>query len=156
MNKKERQAQKKIDRLNRKSNAINPDTGVKYDRKKQKTARLMKEAEDNRKLASASSEGAQRQAEQNKSISARKTGTLKSNERTLRESDMSKSTKNTLVDKKLGVGAEKKKIINPTKPEVAGVTSADLAGTDDVKTNLTKKTPDFFKKKTPLKMKYFK
>jgi len=99
MNKKERQAQKKIDRLNRKSGAIDPSTiekdekgnvtnkGKKYNRKDQKNARLMKEAEDNKKLASASCAGAQRQAEQNRSISARKTGTLKSNERDLRESE---------------------------------------------------------------------
>ena len=155
MNKKERQAQKKIDRLNRKSNAINPDTGVKYDRKKQKTARLMKEAEDNRKLASASSEGAQRQAEQNRSISARKTGTVKSNERTLRESDMSESTKNTLVDKKLGVNQPDKPKSNllGNNSSTDGVTKAEKEGTDGV---LPKKTPDFFKKKTPLKMKYFK
>ena len=136
MNKKERQAQKKIDRLNRKSNAINPDTGVKYDRKKQKTARLMKEAEDNRKLASASSEGAQRQAEQNKSISARKTGTVKSNERNLRESDMSESTKNTLVDKDLGVGQTNQSNPNPAS---SGVTKEELAGTDEVKSPSPKK-----------------
>ena len=153
MNRKERQAQKKIDRLNRKSGAINPETGKKYDRKKQKIARLMKEAEDNRKLASASSEGAQRQAEQNRSISARKTGTLKSNERNLRESDMSESTKNTLVDKDLGVGQKNQS--NPN-PEISGVTKAEMTGTDDVKTTNFKKAPDFFKKKSPLKMKYFK
>lgn len=153
MNRKERQAQKKIDRLNRKSNAINPETGEKYDRKKQKIARLMKEAEDNRKLASASSEGAQRQAEQNRSISARKTGTLKSNERNLRESDMSESTKNTLVDKNLGVGQNNQS--NPN-PATSGVTKEVMTGTDDVNTTNFKKAPDFFKKKSPLKMKYFK
>ena len=150
MNKKERQSQKKIDRLNRKSGAIDPSTikkdkvtgkdiegsGTKYDRKKQKNARLMKEAEDNKKLASASSEGAQRQAEQNRSISARKTGTVKSNERNLRESDMSESTKNTLVDKDLGVGQTNQSNPNPAS---SGVTNEELAGTDKVKSPSPKK-----------------
>ena len=111
-------------------------SGTKYDRKKQKTARLMKEAKDNRKLASASSEGAQRQAEQNKSISARKTGTVKSNERNLRESDMSESTKNTLVDKDLGVGQTNQSNPNPAS---SGVTKEELAGTDEVKSPSPKK-----------------
>jgi len=161
MNKKERQAQKKIDRLNRKSGAIDPSTikkdpvtgkdikgsGTKYDRKKQKNARLMKEAEDNKKLASASSEGAQRQAEQNRSISARKTGTVKSNERNLRESDMSESTKNTLVDKDLGVDTTTQTKTNPT--DVSGVSQDEIKGQ-------AKKTPGFFKTKSPMKKNYFK
>ena len=161
MNKKERQAQKKIDRLNRKSGAIDPSTikkdkvtgkdiegsGTKYDRKKQKNARLMKEAEDNKKLASASSEGAQRQAEQNRSISARKTGTLKSNERDLRESDATSDTTKKLVDTQLGVNATTKAETNPT--EIAGVPQEAIDGVD-------KKTPGFFKTKSPMKKNYFK
>ena len=146
MNRKERQAQKKIDRLNRKSGAINPDTGKKYDRKKQKTARLMKEAKDNRDLASASSDGAQRQAEQNRSISARKTGTLKSNERNLRESDMSESTKNTLVDKDLGVVKTNQSKPNPTS--VAGVTQEEIQGQQ-------KNVSGAFKGKSPMKKRGF-
>jgi hypothetical protein len=149
MNKKERQAQKKIDRLNRKSGAINPDTGVKYDRKKQKTARLMKEAKDNKALASASSDGAQRQAEQNRSISARKTGTVKSNERNLRESDMSESTKNTLVDKDLGVGQTNQSKPNPTKASVAGVTQKEIDGVGE------KNVSGAFKGKSPMKKRGF-
>jgi hypothetical protein len=158
MNKKERQAQKKIDRLNRKSGAIDPSTiekdekgnvtnkGKKYNRKDQKNARLMKEAEDNKKLASASSEGAQRQAEQNRSISARKTGTLKGNEKDLRESSMSESTRNTLVDRQLGVDATTN---TNTNPEVAGATQDEINGID-------KKTSGFFKTKSPMKKNYFK
>jgi hypothetical protein len=161
MNKKERQAQKKIDRLNRKSGAIDPSTikkdkvtgkdiegsGTKYDRKKQKNARLMKEAEDNKKLASASSEGAQRQAEQNRSISARKTGTLKSNERDLRESDATSDTTKKLVDTQLGVNATTKAETNPT--EIAGVSKKEIKGQ-------AKKTSGFFKTKSPMKKNYFK
>ena len=162
MNKKERQAQKKIDRLNRKSGAIDPSTikkdkdgnniegsGTKYDRKKQKRARLMKEAKDNRALASASSDGAQRQAEQNRSISARKTGTLKSNERNLRESDMSESTKNTLVDKDLGVGQTNQSKPNPTKASVAGVTQKEIDGVGE------KNVSGAFKGKSPMKKRGF-
>ena len=107
----------------------------------------MKEAEDNKKLASASSEGAQRQAEQNRSISARKTGTVKSNERNLRESDMSESTKNTLVDKNLGVDTTTQTITNPT--DVSGVTQDEIKGAN-------KKTSGFFKTKSPMKKNYFK
>jgi hypothetical protein len=147
MNRKERQAQKKIDRLNRKSGAINPDTGKKYDRKKQKIARLMKEAKDNRALASASSDGAQRQAEQNRSISARKTGTLKSNERNLRESDMSESTKNTLVDKDLGVVKTNQSKPNPTS--VAGVSQDEINGVGE------KNVSGAFKGKSPMKKRGF-
>jgi hypothetical protein len=159
MNRKERQAQKKIDRLNRKSGAIDPSTikkdkdgnniegsGKKYDRKKQKIARLMKEAKDNRALASASSDGAQRQAEQNRSISARKTGTLKSNERNLRESDMSESTKNTLVDKDLGVVKTNQSKPNPTS--VAGVTQEEIQGQQ-------KNVSGAFKGKSPMKKRGF-
>ena len=161
MNKKERQAQKKIDRLNRKSGAIDPSTikkdkvtgkdiegsGTKYDRKKQKNARLMKEAEDNKKLASASSEGAQRQAEQNRSISARKTGTLKSNERDLRESDATSDTTKKLVDKQLGVDTTTQTKPNPT--DVSGVSQDEIKGQ-------AKKTSGFFKTKSPMKKNYFK
>ena len=155
MNKKERQAQKKIDYLNRKSGAIDPSTikqdkdgkdikgsGTKYDRKTQKRARLMKEAKDNRALASASSDGAQRQAEQNRSISARKTGTMKSNSRVVDSSDQSSAnvTKNA-NESANGKPDTAKKTTNQSKPNPAssGVTSEELAGTDKVKSASPKK-----------------
>ena len=94
------------------------------------------QAKSNKALTSASAAGAQRQAEQNKSISARKTGTVKSNERNLRESDMSESTKNTLVDKDLGVGQTNQSNPNPAS---SGVTNEELAGTDKVKSPSPKK-----------------
>lgn len=106
----------------------------------------MKEAKDNRALASASSDGAQRQAEQNRSISARKTGTLKSNERNLRESDMSESTKNTLVDKDLGVVKTNQSKPNPTN--VAGVTQEEIQGQQ-------KNVSGAFKGKSPMKKRGF-
>jgi hypothetical protein len=137
---REAKAQAKID---------NPD-----DRKARKKAvksaknkAKLTQAQKDRKLAAASGAGAQRQAEQNRSISARKTGTLKSNERNLRESDMSESTKNILVDKDLGVDTTTQTKTNPT--DVSGVSQDEIKGQ-------AKKTPGFFKTKSPLKKNYFK
>jgi hypothetical protein len=137
---KEAKAQAKID---------NPDDR-KARRKAVKTAKnkaKLTQAQKDRKLTAASGAGAQRQAEQNRSISARKTGTVKSNERNLRESDMSESTKNTLVDKDLGVDTTTQTKTNPT--EIAGVSQKEIDGVD-------KKTPGFFKTKSPMKKNYFK
>lgn len=137
---KEAKAQAKID---------NPDDR-KARRKAVKSAKnnaKLTQAEKDRKLAAASGAGAQRQAEQNRSISARKTGTVKSNERNLRESDMSESTKNTLVDKDLGVDTTTQTKTNPT--DVSGVSQDEIKGQ-------AKKTPGFFKTKSPMKKNYFK
>ena len=137
---REAKAQAKID---------NPDDR-KARRKAVKSAKnkaKLTQAQKDRKLAAASGAGAQRQAEQNRSISARKTGTLKSNERNLRESDMSESTKNILVDKDLGVDTTTQTNPNPT--DVSGVTQDEIKGAN-------KKTPGFFKTKSPMKKNYFK
>ena len=107
------------------------------------------QAKSNKALTSASAAGAQRQAEQNKSISARKTGTVKSNERNLRESDMSESTKNTLVDKDLGVGQTNQSKPNPTKASVAGVTQKEIDGVGE------KNVSGAFKGKSPMKKRGF-
>jgi hypothetical protein len=152
MNKKERQSQKKIDRLNRKSGAIDPstikkdkegndikDSGTKYDRKKQKTARLMKEAKDNRALASASSDGAQRQAEQNRSISARKTGTMKSNSRVVDTSDQSSANVTKNANESANGGPDATSTTAKPNPTSSGVTNEELAGTDKVKSPSPKK-----------------
>jgi hypothetical protein len=152
MNKKERQAQKKIDRLNRKSGAIDPstikkdkegndikDSGTKYDRKKQKTARLMKEAKDKRALASASSDGAQRQAEQNRSISARKTGTMKSNSRVVDTSDQSSANVTKNANESANGGPNATSTTAKPTPTSSGVTNEELAGTDKVKSPSPKK-----------------
>ena len=115
---KEAKAQAKID---------SPDDR-KARRKAVKNAKnkaKLTQAQKDRKLAAASGAGAQRQADQNKSISARKTGTVKSNERNLRESDMTPDTKKKLVDKQLGVKDTKSK----TNPNVAGVSDDDIKGT---------------------------
>jgi len=100
--------------------------------KKAKNKAKLTQAQKDRKLAAASGAGAQRQAEQNRSISARKTGTVKSNERSLRESDMSSDTKKKLVDKQLGVNSQTAK---KTNPNVSGVSKEDLEGTNKSKTN---------------------
>ena len=135
---KEAKAQAKID---------NPDDR-KARRKAVKSAKnnaKLSQAKKDRKLAAASGAGAQRQAEQNRSISARKTGTVKSNERNLRESDMSESTKNTLVDKDLGVGQTNQS--NPN-PAIAGVTEKEIKGQQ-------KNVSGAFKGKSPMKKRGF-
>ena len=137
---KEAKAQARID---------NPDDR-KARRKAVKSAKneaKLTQAKKDRKLAAASGAGAQRQAEQNRSISARKTGTLKSNERNLRESDMSESTKNTLVDKDLGVGATNQSKPNPTS--VAGVSQDEINGVGE------KNVSGAFKGKSPMKKRGF-
>ena len=117
---KEAKAQAKID---------NPDDRKARRKavKKAKNQAKLTQAQKDRKLAAASGAGAQRQAEQNRSISARKTGTLKSNERNLRESDMSPDTKKKLVDKQLGTNSE---TVKKTNPNVSGVSKEDLEGTN--------------------------
>ena len=137
---KEAKAQAKID---------NPTSRKKRKEavKEAKNKAKLTQAQKDKKLAAASGAGAQRQAEQNRSISARKTGTVKSNERNLRESDMSDSTKNTLIDKDLGVDTTTKTKTNPT--DVSGVSQDEIKGQ-------AKKTPGFFKTKSPMKKNYFK
>jgi len=147
MNRKEKNAA--IREAKAQARIDNPDDR-KARRKAVKSAKnkaKLTQAQKDRKLAAASGAGAQRQAEQNRSISARKTGTLKSNERNLRESDMSESTKNILVDKDLGVDTTTQTKTNPT--DVSGVTQDEIKGQ-------AKKTPGFFKTKSPMKKNYFK
>ena len=145
---KEAKAQAKVDGLKGKAKR----DYVKAAKNKAKLA----QAKSNKTLTSASAAGAQRQAEQNRSISARQTGTVRSNERDLRESDATTATQNTLVDKQLGVNQSDTSKPNPlgNNSSTDGVTKAEKEGTD--KAVSKKKSPDFFKKKSPLKMKYFK
>jgi hypothetical protein len=77
-NRRVKGSQRKIDKANRKSGAINPDTGKAYDKKKQRNARNLAEAKANNKMLKASSAGALAQTKSNRSIRARKTGTVKS------------------------------------------------------------------------------
>jgi hypothetical protein len=77
-NRRVKGSQRKIDKANRKSGAINPDTGKAYDKKKQRNARKLAEAKANNKMLKASSAGALAQTKSNRSIRARKTGTVKS------------------------------------------------------------------------------
>ena len=89
-NRRVKGSQRKIDRANRRSGAIDPSTikkdkdgkvtdkGKVYDKKKQRNARKLAEAKANNKLLKASSAGALAQTKSNRSIRARKTGTVKS------------------------------------------------------------------------------
>ena len=124
MNRKEKYAAIKEAKAQAKVDGLTGKERRKYVKDAKNKAKLT-QAQKNKKLAAASGAGAQRQAEQNKSISARKTGTVKSNERNLRESDMTSDTKKKLVDKQLGVKDTKSK----TNPSVAGVSDEDIKGT---------------------------
>lgn len=125
MNRKEKNAAIKEAKAQAKVNGLTGKERREYVKDAKNKAKLT-QAQKNKKLAAASGAGAQRQAEQNKSISARKTGTVKSNERNLRESDMTSDTKKKLVDKQLGVKSETTK---KTNPSVAGVSDEDIKGT---------------------------
>jgi len=138
---REAKAQAKID---------NPD-----DRKARKKAvksaknkAKLTQAQKDRKLAAASGAGAQRQAEQNRSISARKTGTVKSEARVVESFDQSKGNvtenANAFVN-----GKPTSTTTSTTNPEVSGVTQDEIKG-------VNKKTSGFFKTKSPMKKNYFK
>ena len=139
---REAKAQAKID---------NPD-----DRKARKKAvksaknnAKLTQAKKDRKLAAASGAGAQRQAEQNRSISARKTGTVKSEARVVESFDQSKGNvtenANAFVN-----GKPTSTTTSTTNPEIAGVTQKEIDGVG------SKKTSGFFKTKSPMKKNYFK
>ena len=131
-NKRIKLNQQKADRLNRKSGAIDPSTikkdkdgkvikgsGKVYDKKKQRIARKKAQAEANDKLLKASSAGALAQTKSNRSIRARKTGTVNSASRVATKGqDSSKAAVTTATDKKntggVRAGEEDKK--NKTNP----------------------------------------
>ena len=100
-NRRVKGSQRKIDKANRKSGAINPDTGKAYDKKKQRNARNLAEAKANNKMLKASSAGALAQTKSNRSIRARKTGTVNSASRVATKGqDSSKAAVTTATDKK--------------------------------------------------------
>ena len=113
-NRRVKGSQRKIDRANRRSGAIDPSTikkdkdgkvikgsGKVYDKKKQRNARKLEEAKANNKMLKASSEGALAQTKSNRSIRARKTGTVNSASRVATKGqDSSKAAVTTATDKK--------------------------------------------------------
>ena len=126
---KQAKAQAKVDGLKGKAKRD-------YVRAAKNKAKLA-QAKSNTALTSASAAGAQRQAEQNRSISARKTGTVKSEARVVESFDQSKSN----VTKNANEFVNGKPATNQSKPNPAssGVTSEELAGTDKVKSASLKK-----------------
>lgn len=121
-NRRVKGSQRKIDKANRKSGAINPDTGKAYDKKKQRNARKLAEAKANNKMLKASSEGALAQTKSNRSIRARKTGTVNSASRVATKGqDSSKAAVTTATDKKntggVRAGEEDKKTNPRTKKQ---------------------------------------
>ena len=129
---KEAKAQAKID---------NPDDR-KARRKAVKTAKnkaKLTQAQKDRKLAAASGAGAQRQAEQNRSISARKTGTVKSEARVVESFDQSKSNVTKNANEFANGGPDATSTTAKPNPASSGVTNEELAGTDKVKSPSPKK-----------------
>jgi hypothetical protein len=80
-------AQRKIDRNNRQTGAINPDTGKKYDKKSQRLKRQGQQAKDNLAVSTNENESVKRQSKQN--ISAKGNKNVKSKSRVVDSSDQS-------------------------------------------------------------------
>ena len=133
----EKAAQRKIDRLNRKEDKINPDTKKAYDKKTQRLARKRTQAESNRKVSRNVMEGAKNQSAQN--VGPRSDKGVLNAERNMTLSDVGGKPKQDDVIKSGGVSSSK------------SINFAEIGKTDD-----TSDAANFFKKKTPLKMKYFK
>lgn len=117
-NRRVKSNQRKIDKVNRRSGAINPDTGKAYDKKKQRNARKLAEGEANDKMLKASSAGALAQTKSNRSIRARKTGTVKSASRVAdKGQDSSLAAVTTATDKENtgGIRAGEENKTNPRK-----------------------------------------
>ena len=97
------------------------------------------QAKSNKALTSASAAGAQRQAEQNRSISARKTGTVKSEARVVESFDQSKSNVTKNANEFANGGPDTTSTTAKPNPASSGVTNEELAGTDKVKSPSPKK-----------------
>jgi len=146
--------QRKIDKLNRKSGAIDPSTikkdedgnniegtGTVYNKKTQRNKRQMQQAEDNLEVSSNEVTNAKNQSKQNKTPGGGEV--VKNSPELLNQNDMSQSKAKELINNSLGTGT--KKTSNPN-PETK----------DTLDTPAGKSTPNFFKKKSPMKTKYFK
>ena len=101
----EKAAQRKIDRLNRKEDKINPDTKKAYDKKTQRLARKRKQAESNREVSQNTVRNVKDQSKQNKSSTSKEA--VKSNERNMTLSDVGNKDKQDEVIKKGGVKKKK-------------------------------------------------
>ena len=80
-------AQRKIDRDNRQTGAINPDTNKKYNKRDQRRKRKRQQAEDNLAVSTNENESVKRQSKQN--ISAKGNKNVKSKSRVVDSSDQS-------------------------------------------------------------------
>ena len=143
----EKAAQRKIDRGLRRSGAINPATGKEYNKRNQRLARNKTQDETNLKISQNVVKGVKNQTDQNIGINSNKD--VLNTERNMSLSDVGgKAAQDDVI---------KEGSVNSSKPINFGELGKTEA-TDNKKLSgaLSKKTPDFFKKKTPLKMKYFK
>jgi hypothetical protein len=105
-----------------------------------------KQSESNKKISGDQARGAEMQSEQNKSIY--KGGTVKGDDRNKTPGETPESLGTKVVEPRKKAKAVVEIKAKPIK--------TDLGANQDIDTTLAKKTKGFFKKKSPLKMKYFK
>jgi len=153
-------AQRKVDRNLRRSGAIDPSTikkdkdgnaiegsGKKYNKRDQRLKRQGQQAKDNLAVSTGENESVKRQSKQN--ISTKSGKDVLDAERDMKLSDVGGKT---AQDKAIKEGS-----VNSSKAiNFAEIAKTKATDTEKLSGVLPKKTPDFFKKKSPLKMKYFK
>ena len=99
-------AQRKTDRNNRRTGAINPDTGKKYNKKDQRLKRQGQQAKDNLAVATGENESVKRQSKQN--ISAKGNKNVKSKSRVVDSSDQSDANVTANANNYANKGGDKK------------------------------------------------
>ena len=140
-------AQRKVDRNLRRSGAINPETNEKYNKRDQRLKRQGQQAKDNLAVSTGENESVKRQSKQN--ISTKSGKDLRGDEQDMKLSDLGGKA---AQDDAIKAGS-----VNSSKAiNFAEIAKTKATDTEKLSGVLPKKTPDFFKKKTPLKMKYFK
>tara|TARA_R110001632_G_scaffold71690_1_gene166198 strand:+ start:315 stop:1286 length:972 start_codon:yes stop_codon:yes gene_type:complete len=144
-------AQRKTDRGLRRSGAINPDTNKPYNKRDQRIARNATQDATNLKISQNVVRGVINQTDQNIGINSNKD--VLNEERNMQLSGVGGKDKQDTVIKEGGV---------PDSNPIDFLAMGNTTATDNKKllvdgpSGAKKKTPDFFKKKSPLKMKYFK
>ena len=133
----DKDAQRKIDRGLRQSGAINPATNKPYNKRDQRIARNATQDAYNKKISQNVMKGVESQSAQN--IGPRSSKDVKNDERDMKLSGVGGKAAQDQVIKDGGVSS--------SKP----INFSELGNTDN-----NSDASSFFKKKTPIKMKYFK
>ena len=144
----EKDAQRKTDRGLRRSGAINPATNKPYNKRDQRLARNATQDATNLKISQNVVKGVKNQTDQNIGINSSKD--VLNDERNMKLSGVGGKAAQDAVIKEGGVESDSDAI------DFGELGKTNATDTEKLSGALPKKTPDFFKKKTPLKMKYFK